>query len=259
MLAAELLKLVSMRSTRWCGSLVLVVSIGTAAIWADRYRAAPGSGGSRLASDMPASVVATQVGCIPGIVLVMVIAVLSVTAEYRTGTIALTFHAAPVRSKVVLAKTTAVGLCALMLGESAAWLAYGTAKLINPGGVGSIATGADLRLVAGTGVIYLVAAVAAVAIGVLIRSGIGALALLLVYVVLIENVIAPAAGSGVQAWMPFTMATQFLLGGSTEFLGWFSWLENAAALPPWWALVYLTLIAVGLTATAAVVITRRDA
>lgn len=259
MLTAELLKLVSMRSTRWCGALTLVVSIGTAAIWADRYRPAPGSDAPMLADDMPASVVATQIGGMFGVALVMVIALLSVTAEYRTGTITLTFHAAPVRSKVMLAKSAAVGLFAVVLGECAAWLAYGTAKLINPGGVRSVTFGADLRLVAGAGLIYLVAAVAAVAIGVLIRSGIGALAVLLLYAVLIENMIAPAVGSSVQAWMPFTMATEFLLGGSSESLAGFSWPVGGAALSPWWALAYLSLIAAVLAATAAIVITKRDA
>lgn len=256
---SEIVKLGSMRSARWCGSLAALVAVGHSALWADRYRPVSGAASPLAESGLPPSVIATQVGCMPGVVLVMVMAALAATTEYRTGTITLTMLAEPNRAKVVVAKTAAVCVLAALIGECAAWLSYGAARLINPGDVGRLDSGAQVRLVAGAGLIYLVAAAAGVAIGMIVRSGVGAIAGILLYTLVIESLVSavPSIGSVIEPWMPFTMATQFLLEGSSETFDGLPWLDTAAALPTWWALAYITTIAATLTACAAIVTTKR--
>ncbi|WP_249353233.1 ABC transporter permease subunit [Rhodococcus sp. Q] len=262
MLAAELVKLISMRTTRWCGGLTVVVAVGHALLWADINRLATDPDTpTQAARNLPPSVMATQLGCVPGLVLVMIMAALAATTEYRTGTIQLTFQTEPNRGKVLLAKTVAASLLAWVIGEVAAWLAYGTAKLVNHAGVGSITSGAEVRTIAGTGLIYAVGAAIAVAVGMVVRSTVAAVALILIYTVIVENFIAavPSIGSKIEPWMPFTMATQFVLDGRTETLDGLPWLETSAALPSWWALAYIIILAATLTTTTAIVVTKRDA
>ncbi|WP_176444537.1 ABC transporter permease subunit [Rhodococcoides kyotonense] len=242
-----------MRSTRWCSTLIVAVAVGHALLWADL---------NRLASDhnISRSAIASQIGLVPGFVLIVIIAVLAATAEYRTGTIHLTLQVADNRTAVVLAKAAAVCVLALLIGEIASWLAYGTAALVHPGGVESITDGAQLRVVAGSGLIYMVGAAAAVAVGMIVRNTTSAIALIAFYALIVENFVAdiPAVSSAIQPWMPFTMATQFLLDGGIEASTALPWLDTAAALPPWWALLYLTAIATVLTATAVLVVRKRD-
>ncbi|NMM92449.1 hypothetical protein B2J88_50870 [Rhodococcus sp. SRB_17] len=260
LLAAEIAKLFSLRSTWWCGLIAAVLGVGFAASWAVIDLPIDDPNSRSYERTMPASVVATQFGTMPGLVLVMVMAALAVTTEYRTGTIKLTFQMVPYRAKVLLAKTAAACLLAGLIGESIAWLAYSTANLINPDGVESISTGAELRLVAGVGVIYLVGAAIAVAVGTLIRHSAGAVAFIVLYAVFEYLVVSiPNIGPLIAPWMPFTMATYFLLDGSSESFGGFPWFDTAAALPAWWALAYLATIAAFLVASATVVLTKRDA
>ncbi|MGW6375756.1 ABC transporter permease subunit [Rhodococcus sp. NPDC055112] len=255
MLAAELVKVVSMRSTRWCGALIVFCACGWAVVWAGIHRRATDLGLPESADNMPASVITTQTGCVPGLVIVMIMAALAATTEYRTGTIKLTFQATANRSTVVLAKTAAVGLLAALIGEVTGWLAYGTAKLVNPSGVASITTGAQLRAVAGVGLVYAIGAAMAVAVGMLIRNTIAAVALIVLYPLLIENVVPtiPGVGSALEPWLPFTVALHFLFDSAPESL------ETAAILPGWWAFAYIAMIATVLMATASIVITKRDA
>jgi ABC-2 type transport system permease protein len=254
MIAAELVKLLSMRSTRWCSALAVALAVSHALLWADLYR---------LASDRhtPRSVIASQLGCVPGFALIVIMAVLAATTEYRTGTIHLSFQVAGSRAKVVVAKTVAVSVLALVIGESSSWLAYGTAALVYPGGIESITDGAQLRVVAGAGLIYMVGAAAAVAAGMIMRKTAFAVALLVIYAAIVEILLPqiPTIGPAIQPWMPSATASQFLLDGDIEASTAFPWLGTPASLPPWWALLYFTAIAAIFTGTAAVVVTKRDA
>nr|WP_246045164.1 ABC transporter permease [Rhodococcus oryzae] len=255
MLAAELVKLISMRSTRRCGAVILALAVGLALVLAYIDRLATDLDMSASTDSMPASAINTVAGCAPGFVIIMIMAALAATTEYRTGTIKLTLLVAPNRSMVIFAKSAAVCLLAALIGEGTAWLAYGTAKLVNPSGVESIATGAQLRAVAGVGLIYVVGAAMAVAVGMLIRNTVAAVALIVLYPVLIEYGVTtiPVVGSAIEPWLPFRMAMQFLLDRNPGFP------ETVAALSGWWAFAYIVVIATVLTATASIVITKRDA
>ena len=71
-----------------------------------------------------------------------------------------------------------------------------------------------MAAVAGVGLVYALAAVIAVAVGLLIRHSAGAVSLLLIYSLLVESLVAliPNVGDDIQKWMPFYVADKFLTG-----------------------------------------------
>ena len=260
LLTAEFVKLASMRSVRLLGVISLAIAVAYSALWADRNRALPDTVESPLtARGIPPSIDATQLGCVPGVALIMIAAVLTATTEYRTGTINLTFLAAPRRASVVLAKTLAVCISAGAIGEIAAWLAYGVGKLISPESVASLASAADVRLIAGTGLVYLVAAAAGVSIGLIVKRGFAALGaiglLLLIFEIILPAI--PFVGTAFQQWSPVGAASWFLYDGSTEMSGVAPDFGVAGGFSWWWSFAYISAIGLGLTVIAVKVTARR--
>src|SRR5690625_4977373 len=108
LLAVERIKLFSTRSPWWCMVVALALTVGFSALLASLYEGTM-------------SITATQSGSQLGLMVVMVLAALSVTTEYRFGTIRSTFLAVPGRTPALLAKTAVVGILALLIGEVAAF------------------------------------------------------------------------------------------------------------------------------------------
>jgi ABC-2 type transport system permease protein len=247
LLAAERIKLASTRSPWWCVVLALGLTTGFATLIA-----------ANISERTPASVGMSQAGWRFGLVVIMVMAALAVTTEYRTGTIKTTFQTVPNRTAALLAKTAIVSLVAGVVGEVAAFASWGMTKLVATNENLDLSTAAPWRAVAGVGLVYALGAVIALAVGMLLRHTAGAIALLLIYVLLAENLVSliPKIGDDIQKWMPFTMVNGFLsadgssgpTGGSTDF-----------ALGPWWSLLYFAGVAAVLLIAALFVTNRRDA
>ncbi|RZS37714.1 ABC-2 type transport system permease protein [Herbihabitans rhizosphaerae] len=248
LLAVERIKLFSTRSPWWCSVLGVALVAGVAAIVAT--------------SADTVNIGLTQVGRSFGLVVVMVMAALSVTTEYRYGTIRATFQAVPNRSSALLAKTAVVAMLAAVVAAAGSFAAWGLATLIRPEADLALNSAADWRGVAGAALVFPVAAVLAVAVGLLVRHTAGAVTLLLVYSQIVEPVVGqlPGIGADIIQWMPFTMANMFLSGAP----------ENPgvqrdgppapeAALSPWWALLYFAVFAAALLAAALITTRRRDA
>lgn len=236
-LAAERIKLLSTRSPWWCGALAVVLVAGISGL-------AVGSSGPETGV-MPPELMAFVLQT--GMVVVMVMAALSVTTEYRFGTIRTTFQAVPRRPVVLLAKTAVVGLAAGVVGLVAAFAAWLTTWVLRPAQALPLDTEAAWRAVAGAGPAFVVAAVLAVAVGILVRQSAGAVAILLVWALLAENLLMqlPSVGEHLTGWLPFVNLTGFLAGG-TPF-------------GPWGSLGYVAALAAGLLAVAVTVAQRRDA
>ncbi|SDF55293.1 ABC-2 type transport system permease protein [Lentzea fradiae] len=247
LLAVERIKLFSTRSPYWCSALALALGVGITAIFA-------------AASDGPIPLGLTQIGSGQlAIAVVLVMAALAVTTEYRFQTIRATFLAVPNRTSALVAKTVVVAFIAALLGEIVAFGSWGVAKLISPESDLAINTAAEWRHVAGIGLIYAFGAVMAVAIGILVRQSAGAIAILLVWQMLAENLIGiiPKAGVKIQAWLPFMNASHFLSMGSDSP-------EQGGQgvdfkLSEWGSFGYFAGIAVALLVVALVVAKRRDA
>lgn len=247
LLAVERIKLFSTRSPWWCMAIALVLTAGFAALISAQVSA----------TDL--QVAMTQVGYQFGLVVVMVMAALAVTTEYRTGTIRATFQAIPNRAAALLAKTAVVAILAGVVGEITAWVSWGLAKLIRPGADLAITTEQQWRNVAGVGLVYLVGAVIAVAVGILLRHTAGAIAVLLIYTLLVESLIRliPTIGPDIQRWMPFVVGSDFLTGGGSLRMG--GPVSGDPALPPWWSLAYFAGVAVVLLIVALISAVKRDA
>ncbi|QXJ21783.1 hypothetical protein AGRA3207_002672 [Actinomadura graeca] len=71
----------------------------------------------------------------------------------------------------------------------------------------SLDTAQEWRAVLGTAVIWVFAAVVGVAVGALVRSGAGAITVLLVWTMLGESTIGflPCVGGALEGWSPFTV------------------------------------------------------
>src|SRR5882672_8286402 len=147
LLAVERIKLFTTRSPWWSAATALVLTAGFGALYI-------GTSHDAEAVTVPG----TQIGYNFGLVVVMVMAALAVTTEYRFGTIRATFQAAPNRNAVLLAKTGVVALFALAIGELAAFGSWAAGRLLKPAADLALNSAFDWRTIAGTGVVYALAA-----------------------------------------------------------------------------------------------------
>jgi hypothetical protein len=139
------------------------------------------------ASGLGTSLTQTLVGTFLGLVFVLVVATMSVTAEYRAGLIRTTLAANPSRGRILAAKATVVGAVSFVVGVLAAAVVVTAGRTVLEGNgayVNATPTGTVLRLVFGTGALLAVAAVLGVGLGALVRRGAVAVTAAVVTVVL---------------------------------------------------------------------------
>lgn len=239
--AAERIKLMSTRSPWWCAALAVAGVIGLVALF---VLTAPAD---------------AEVGSIGvnnpflqfALVLTLVMATVSVTSEYRFGTIRTTFQAVPTRATDLLAKAAVVAVAGGVVGLAAGFGGWATVWVLQAGEGVSLSTPDEWRAVAGAGLVFAAGAVLALAVGVLIRQTAGAVSLLLVWTLLLENLVAliPEVGEKIQGWMPFVNAGNVLSAVD----------GGGLPLSPWGSMAYLAAIALGMLVVATVVAQRRDA
>lgn len=241
LLAVERIKLFTTRSPWWCALAALAVVIGFAAIVSG---AAP--------EGELTDVSLTQFGYGFGMAVIMVLAALSVTTEYRFSTIRTTFQAVPNRTAALLAKTGVVAILSLVVGEVAAFGAWGLASVMRPEDL-ALNTAAEWTSVAGVGVVFALASVIAIAVGILIRHSAGAISLVLIYALAVENLIQliPKIGKDIYEWMPFRVADRFLTGSGPA--------RVEAPLSQAGSLAYFAGFALVLLVISLVVANKRDA
>ncbi|RLK60271.1 hypothetical protein [Actinokineospora cianjurensis] len=253
LLAVERIKLLTTRSPWWCTLIALVLTIGFGALMA-------GTSDEAIA---PLTIAATQFGYGFGLVVVMVMATLAITTEYRFSTIRATFLAVPNRPSTLVAKATVVAVLAAVVGEIAAFGSWGIAGAIKPNVDLAINTAYEWRAVAGVGLVYALSAVVAVAVGVLIRHSAGAIAVLLIWNQLVEPLVQliPRVGDDIHKWMPFNVANKLVTGNPDPTAR--DVLQGPppsdAVLGPWPAIGVFAVFAAVLLGIAIVVANRRDA
>jgi len=248
LLAVERIKLFSTRSPWWCALITLALAIGFAAIIAGATPA-----------DSPLTMPATLYGGTKfGVAVIMVLAALAVTTEYRFNTIRTTFQAVPHRSPALIAKAVLVALVALVIGEIAAFGALGLGMLMRPNDGLGLHTTQDWLNVAGLGPVFAICAVLAVALGILVRHSAGAIALLLIYNLAVEDLVQliPKIGAHIHQWLPFNVANKFLSGSPGAVDGPPS---SDSPLSPGWALAYFAGVAIVFLLVALGVAKKRDA
>ncbi|MDT3441822.1 hypothetical protein [Pseudofrankia sp. BMG5.37] len=251
LLKVERIKLFSTRSPWWCMGTAVFITVGFASLLAGTIR-------PRDLQDLtPAT---TQFSYNFGFLIMMVMAILAITTEYRFGTIRATFLAVPNRVDALLAKTAVVALLAGLVGEAAGVGAWALSRAIRPEAPLALDNAQDYRVVIGVGLVYMIATVVAISIGLLIRHSAGAITALLIWVMVVENLLPaiPRVGETIQKWLPFTVGNNFLYAG--QQVG-----ENNNATPSdmpfgaWGSLLYFAVVAAVLLALAVGLAKRRDA
>jgi ABC-2 type transport system permease protein len=202
LLNVERIKLFSTRSPYWCLIAIFVAALGFATLFG-------------LIEDGRAAISYLVLrGVSLGVSIYMVLAALAITTEYRFGTIRNTFLAVPRRPLVLAAKTLLLALIGLVVGVVAAMAAFFLAKGLaqSPLVPMELTTAEDWRQVLGYGPLFALAAVIAVSVGTIIRQSAGAVAILLLWPLLLEGLftLIPTIGEKVGPWLPFAAADRWV-------------------------------------------------
>ena len=133
------------------------------------------------------SVAQTLIGTFAGLIAVIVVATMFMTAEYRRGLIRVTLVASPRRSRLLAAKAVVIGLAAFAVTLPGAY----AASLIEPRlmrtrgvTVDPVPPLTDVRLIVGTAALVGVAAMLAVALGAILRHSAAAVTTVIAVIVL---------------------------------------------------------------------------
>jgi hypothetical protein len=208
------------------------------------------------------------VGAFAGIIVVIVIATLAGTAEYRRNLIRVTLTASPPRGRVLAAKTLVLGGVAFAAGLVAAGLAIplGTWLTHYYGHTTrAAALSTEVRVIVGTALLYAFSAVLALAVGSLFKRS-AATGMTVIAAVIFPYVVASAGllPEGLSDWMlRVTPAAAFAIQQSTvryeQVFTTYTPASGYFPLPPWAGLAVLGGYTVLVLLVAARVLRRRDA
>ena len=116
-------------------------------------------------------------GIVVALIVLIVVATLFITVEYRRGLIRTTFTAIPQRGSVLAAKAVVIGIVTFIIGAVAAAIAI-------PVGVHALNTGGNyifptsalvlVQIIAGTGALLAITAIGVLAVGTILRTSVGA-------------------------------------------------------------------------------------
>lgn len=245
----ERIKLFSTRSPYWCIGLIPVLGIGITLLV------------SLVDSGSAASLESSQAWVGFATSVVMVMSALSITTEYRFGTIRNSFLAVPARTSLLVAKAILLALISLLVVELTSVVSYLLAKAVRGSAAldsaFNVSTAGDYRVIWGPGVIAALAAVLAIGVGTLVRQSAGAIAILLLWPLVVENLfpLFGSFGRNVQPWLPFSASNQFYAGDDP-----ISSFDIGRTVPTWWqgGLIFAATALV-LLVLALVIAKKRDA
>ena len=209
------------------------------------------------------------VGTLFGLIAVVVVGAMYITAEYRRGLIRTTLAASPQRGRVLAAKAVVIGAVAFVTGLVAAIVAIPLSTHVsraNGNYIYPVNALTEARIVAGTAALLAVAAVLAMAIGAALRRSAIAVTLVIVVIVLpyliaVTNLLsvsgdkwllrlAPAAAFSIQQAIP--NYPQVSNNRCSAALGCYP-------LAPWTGFAVLCVWAAAALALALFLLRRRDA
>jgi ABC-2 type transport system permease protein len=246
-LDAERIKLSTTRSVVWSALAVAGLSLGLAMI----------QGGTAYDFAQLPPERAVMGVAVFGVPVLMIVAAMTVTGEYRSGMIRTTFMATPNRTLVLIAKAVVASVFSAIYAAAMVIGSILVAKLSAKPFVGAKLTLSEpdsWRVVGAVTLYAVLAAVLGVGLAALLRHSAGAVAVLLLWPLLVEPVVGnlPSIGSEVGPYLPF--ANMFL------FID-VQWLYPSYAMP-WGVLgssVYFAAVIAVVFVAALVVLNRRDA
>ncbi len=152
------------------------------------------------------SVAQNQIGTFAGLIAMIVVATMFITAEYRRGLIRVTLTASPKRYRILAAKAVVIGVAAFVVGLPAAVLALliGEPMARSRGiFIDPVSTLTEVRVLAGTALLLAVAAVLAMALGAVLRRGAATVTVVVAVIVLPYFFASPLAvlPAGAADWL----------------------------------------------------------
>jgi ABC-2 type transport system permease protein len=248
--AAELTKFRSVRSSYWSLIAAAVLTIGIGALTSMAIAGAYSS----MGPGEQAAISGTEISLLGlwlGQLVIGALGVLAMTSEYSTGLIRTTLAAVPHRSMLLMAKATIVGGIAAVSGVALSLTSFLVGQvLLGPDLAASLGDPGVARVVVGAGVFVGVVAVVGLAVGAVVRHTAGAIVALVGVTLVLPTIVdaLPKPWSNVREWMLSSAGEALMtVDRSPEILS-----------PGRGALVALLWV-VGSLALAAVVISRRDA
>ncbi|MBX5486563.1 MAG: ABC transporter permease [Mycolicibacterium hassiacum] len=246
-LNCERIKLTTTRSTLWIALVVAALSLSLAAL-----QGILASGVDPLTPERAALGITVF-----GVPVLMVLASMTMTAEYRSGMIRTTFAATPRRTRVLVAKAIVAAVFAAVWAALLVVASVVVARVLTGAETGwrlSLSAPEVWRVVIAVAVYAGLAAVIGVAVGALVRAGPGAVAALLLWPLVVEPILGnlPDVGPAVGPYLPFANAFRvtevpWLYPGYEELWGQLG------------SLVYFALVVMAVFAAAVVVLNVRDA
>ncbi|GAC67530.1 ABC transporter permease [Gordonia soli] len=242
---SERIKLTSVRSPYWCVGIVVAIAVAVAVLMGATTTSPIGTTPAETASFYLVGV--NQFGFL----VLMILAVLAITSEYRFGTIRIAFQAVPRRSVVLGAKAVVYGALAVVVS-----LVMTIVSLVLIRSLAGPASGIEMsdsgvvRQLWGTPVVALLGVLIGIGIGAILRHTAGAIVVLLIWNLAVENILAvlPKVGTSIAPFLPFRNGARFLSGTGGDF----HW-------GVYGSLVYFGVVAMIVFGVGILVTSRRDA
>ena len=252
---AEWTKLASTKSFAWTSILIVVLSWAFAALMGWGSKTALDSMNPDDMTNVPTldAVTAVQGFELFGVMVIIIMATLLVTTEYRFKTITETIMMTPKRPIIALSKTIVYGLVAVVLSFFSTitsvllfkWLAgdYGSEM--------KVFSGSSARVYVSTAVEALLVVVMSVGVAFLVRQTAGAIAIMLLWKLVLEDLITliPKVGTHIKGYRPFANLSAWVSDAKLDGAPWGS--TGSVIYFAVWALV---LFAIGVA-----VLVKRDA
>jgi ABC-type transport system involved in multi-copper enzyme maturation permease subunit len=205
-------------------------------------------------------------GLIVGLIVMIVVATMFITVEYRRGLIRTTFTATPNRGRVLAAKAAVIGVVAFVTGAVTAAVAVPLGEHVLTGNGAYVFPASALtvlRIIAGSGALVAVTAVAVLAVGAIARTSAGAVTGGIIVFVL-PYIIGSFMSGGAEQWLfRLTPAAGFAvleaLPHSSQVSYPYTMANGYYPLAPWAGLGVVCAYAAVAVSLAAFVLRRRDA
>jgi ABC-type transport system involved in multi-copper enzyme maturation permease subunit len=229
---------------------------------------APVIAGSGNEGDPAATLTNYLIGTFAGLIAVIVVATMFITAEYRRGLIRITLTTSPRRGRVLAAKALVIGSVTFVAGlvAAAAAVIFGAQLSRHKGTYVFPASWAtELRVIAGTAALLAVVAVLALALGTVLRRSAAAVTLVIVIIVLpyIMGVASVLPASASEWLLRITPAAAFaILQAAPQYPqvnAIYTPTSGYFPLAPWAGLAVLCGYAALCLGLAVVLLRRRDA
>lgn len=257
-LRSEQIKLTSIRSPYWCIGLVVVLSIGITAMFSALLTNLPDTGPDGSGSGTSGAADGTAMGVLLlglqqfSVIVLMIMAVLGVTSEYRFSTMRASFLAVPHRPLVLLGKAAVYVALTVITTLILAVVCI----LILQAGLGTSVVGfgdeAVIRQVWGTPIYAALCVVLSMGVGSLVRQTAGAISIVLVWMLVLETILGsvPRVRDWVGPFLPFANGGRFLTGATAG--DHYHWNSGVS-------LAYFAVWAIVIFAAGVLVTERRDA